>query len=82
MNSKKWLFHVMVVVFIHPDKVTPVRSIMEANVVVEMVEEKDSLNAPLVTWTAKGAATQIKLVDILQFILDGRLRIKLFPLRL
>ena len=67
------------VVFIHPDKVTPVRSIMEANVVVEMVEEKDSLNAPLVTWTAKGAATQIKLVDILRFILDGTAEDKVIP---
>lgn len=59
------------VVFIHPDKVSPVRSIMDANVVLEKGQEEDVTSDSLVPWTAKGVATQIKMVDILQFILDG-----------
>jgi len=64
------------IVFIHPDKVVPVRSIMEANYVLGPgADDGSDVTAP--QWNLKDAATQIKMVDILQFILneipEGRL---------
>lgn len=64
------------IVFIHPDKVVQARSILEANYVLGS-ETDDGSDDPVPQWSLKDAATQIKMVDILQFILneipDGRL---------
>jgi hypothetical protein len=66
-------------VFVHPDKVTPVVSIMDANAVLKPQPGEESANEPLVQWNLKVVGTQIKMVDILQFILDAIPEERLVP---